>query len=510
MGYSSWAEIEPTATPAERQLKACAEAGEPCVLGPYGSPPPAPEDWKALDPTRHIRANVLQFIVLSQITTKKGIQLTGADIVEPIDFESAKIPFSCTFKNCRSLAEITFANAHLTGTLAFENCCLRALNASNMEITSQLILRDTHFIKEIGIGLMLQGARIGEGAYLAGIKMHSCAKLSGMNIGGALELQNASFSKSKGTDADSYALSLENTQIMAQLAWQNVSCSEGIISFTGSSIATLDDRDRAQGNGPDDIATWAGNAELILNGFTYDQITGATDAKTRLAWLAKGDHLDGEFFPHPYKQLAKVLYDMGHEADAREVLFTLEQKLSIERQNTLRQDIKTLRQTAPETGLDIAQMLLLGIERGKDWLLRSIIGYGYKPFRSLAALILLVFLFWLFTLAAWHTGGFAPNSGVILTSPDWTALGTQHPNAAAAWATLAPAGQDWESFGSFAYALDVVIPIIEFGQTDAWAPSTSRGLAGSILWWARWPFIIAGWIVTALGAAALTGVIQRK
>ncbi|MFV1593971.1 hypothetical protein VWZ88_15560 [Phaeobacter sp. JH20_36] len=55
-----------------------------------------------------------------------------------------------------------------------------------------------------------------------------------------------------------------------------------------------------------------------------------------------------------------------------------------------------------------------------------------------------------------------------------------------------------------------MVPIIDFGQTEAWAPSTTRGPAGVILWWARWAFTLAGWIVTALGAAALTGIIRRE
>jgi hypothetical protein len=29
------------------------------------------------------------------------------------------------------------------------------------------------------------------------------------------------------------------------------------------------------------------------------------------------------------------------------------------------------------------------------------------------------------------------------------------------------------------------------------------------MWWLSWVFTIVGWIVTALGAAAITGVIRR-
>jgi hypothetical protein len=30
------------------------------------------------------------------------------------------------------------------------------------------------------------------------------------------------------------------------------------------------------------------------------------------------------------------------------------------------------------------------------------------------------------------------------------------------------------------------------------------------LWWLRWPLEGAGWLVTALGVAAITGIMQRN
>lgn len=493
MRYSSWDEIEPTATPAERELKTRAETGKYLVLSLFNQIPSPPEDWRTLEPTRHIRADVLRFLILSDTTTENGLMLMGAYISGHLDLSNLTITSKCSFMGCRFEGDINLTYSTIHGIFQLKNSSIASLCAVSANLLGPLNCSGAEFLADEGFALDLQSAEIKGGMFLRGAKLKATAHLSGAQIEGHLDCNGAKFLVNKGT-----ALNLQGIRASI-LQFLDIKTDGGVIDLTSAHVDDL----------TDDPDSWP-TGQMVLNGFTYKRIHGPTDAQTRLKWLEKGERSDGVFFPQPYKQLAKVLHDMGHEADAREVLFTLEKKLAIERQNTLRQDIKTLRQTAPETGLDIARLLTLGMERGKDWLLRSIIGYGYKPFRSLAALVLLVCLFWLFTLAAWHTGGFAPNSGVILTSPDWTALGTQHPNAAAAWAALAPAGQDWESFSSFAYALDVVIPIIEFGQTDAWAPSTSRGLAGSILWWARWPFTIAGWIVTALGAAALTGIIRRE
>jgi hypothetical protein len=193
------------------------------------------------------------------------------------------------------------------------------------------------------------------------------------------------------------------------------------------------------------------------------------------------------------------------------VLYTLEVKLGQERRERLRRVIAEASHTAPLPGLAIAKRLFLCMDHASDWLQRNTVGYGRKPFRSLIVLLGLLVAFWLATIGAWHAGDFAPNSAVILSSQEWRDLDPKtHANAAQDWAENSPTGRDWESFHTFAYAADVVIPIVEFGQTDAWTPSTERGFWGYHLWWLRWVFTIAGWIVTALGAAALTGIIRRE
>ncbi|GAB5433703.1 MAG: hypothetical protein EpisKO_30730 [Epibacterium sp.] len=218
--------------------------------------------------------------------------------------------------------------------------------------------------------------------------------------------------------------------------------------------------------------------------------------------------LEQRILPQPYKQLAKTLHDMGHEADARQVRITLACKL--------RQEARAKLRITPNgdlsTGLhsiwrDILRLCL----GGKDSISLLLTAHGYKPQRSLYALILLFAAATFPAQWAWDEGSFAPNSGPILLSEGWQELARDDDiqNPAAEWANRnAIPGKDWETFNRYAYAADVVIPIVEFGQTEAWAPSTERGLWGYHLWWLRWVFTTLGWIVTALGAAALTGLIR--
>ncbi|MBL4767301.1 MAG: hypothetical protein JKY94_06225 [Rhodobacteraceae bacterium] len=143
-----------------------------------------------------------------------------------------------------------------------------------------------------------------------------------------------------------------------------------------------------------------------------------------------------------------------------------------------------------------------------DWFLRTTVGYGLYPFKSVIALFPLFALATIPAHYAWEEGSKVPNSGPVLVSSGWLEV-ANFSIPAQAW-SLTDSGRDWDTFNRYAWAADLVIPIIDLGQTAAWAPSTERGPWGANLWWARWLLIIAGWIVTALGAAAITGIIRRE
>ncbi|MEM5477456.1 hypothetical protein [Pacificibacter sp. AS14] len=271
----------------------------------------------------------------------------------------------------------------------------------------------------------------------------------------------------------------------------------------------------------DDAASWALVDDLILDGFRYDSISGNTKPtfSERMEWLEKGSVFEGEFRPQPYTQLAETYKRAGHDREAREVRVTLARKLAKEGWYDTHEKwlARELLFEAPYPfgqwiGRLLHKCLRLSVTTSKsfwDWLFRNVVGYGYKPFNSLWFLFGLIVAAWILAYSAWHEGQFAPNSAPILVSKAWTDLEAD-PKAAIKWSTKGNAGQDWETFNSFAYAADIVIPIVEIGQTSAWAPSPARGPWGATLWWARWVFTAAGWIISALGAAAITGVIRRE
>ena len=260
-----------------------------------------------------------------------------------------------------------------------------------------------------------------------------------------------------------------------------------------------------------------------MDGLTYGQVSGAADANQRIAWLEKGSLVEGNFFPQPFTQLAKVWREMGHDGAASKVL--------LRREKLIRKQSRQDATISPNGDVKIAFLSLWRdsiniLSLFFDILLSWLVGYGHRPFRSLGCLILLIVIAIFPAHFAWKEGSFAPNSGPVLTSAGWLGLHAKESNPAEvwsgktepkdwagpdveiAWQDIAP-GRDWETFHPVAYAIDVVIPIIDIGQTGAWAPSTTRGNWGWRLWWLKGVLSVFGWIVTAFGAAAIAGIIRR-
>ena len=100
-----------------------------------------------------------------------------------------------------------------------------------------------------------------------------------------------------------------------------------------------------------------------------------------------------------------------------------------------------------------------------------------------------------------------PNSDLILTSDNWAAIHAAT-NPAEVWKAT-PEGQSWETFNRYVWAADLFVPILDFGQTQAWTPSTNLGLAGDVLWVAKPILIGFGRIVLAFADAGVTGVARR-
>lgn len=459
----TWAEIQKLGgglSPAEKKLVEKCKAGEICWLGDERPEGPSME--------RTIRAEVLRYLILGGCDEcrvhERGVQLVGAWVEGSLDLSFATARGPTSLMCCRFDSGIRCLQARLE-LLDLGGSSVANLNLQGAHVSGHVFLR--HGFK--AQGMMKRGGEV---------------NLAGAVIDGQLACNGGQFEFAGGL-----ALNAERMQVGESFFWRDVAVKAGCVDLTGAQVGDL----------VDNLASWPEAGRNKLDGFTYDRIDGKfTDVVERLKWLSRGTFWRGEFHPQPYTHLAKVYRSMGRDADARTVL--------IERNRLLAQHQRKALRVGPEepTYKDV----VVGWNWFKDFGLRNLVGYGYAPFRSVKWLLILwVAAVWL-AAASWHEGSMVPNSDVILTSADWQAYDSRT-HAGEEWAAATAPGQDWETFHPLAWGADLVIPILDLGQTQAWAPSTTRGRVGWHLWWAQWLLEAAGWIVAGLFAAAVTGIIRK-
>ncbi len=452
-----------------------------------------------------VNAHVEGSVFLRNILSSQEIDLVGIVIEGQLGFQGAQIL-------CSGAYAIAVSDAQIHGGIFFHPRTQEAqehidtpfsatgeVRLNGATIGGLYAQQSTFVATSTGQSLSLGGATVNGAVRLDGCNSTGELLLAGSRISGRLTCERIKLRNDTGHAFNGQAMRVEHSFV-----WKKVEHTSGAISLNGAHVAELDD----------DPKNWPDGDALFLDGFTYDRIKGTVSTSlARMDWLKSGSYFGPEFRPQPYSQYAKFLRDTGHDEDARRVLYTRER---------LRRD--STRAQLSASGHSLAMPINLW-SRFWDTMLRFVVGYGHYPFRSIAALAVLILCTIIPAHFAWEEGSFAPNAAPVLVSDGWKDIAAMEPKPAAVWSgdelptgsTLTPdawkaaaPGRDWETFNRYAYGFDVVIPIIDFGQTDAWAPSTTRQDWGWHLWWARWVLSVMGWIVTALGAAAITGIIRRE
>ncbi|MFG2520821.1 oxidoreductase [Streptomyces sp. NPDC048527] len=181
-------------------------------------------------------------------------------------------------------------------------------------------------------------------------------------------------------------------------------------------------------------------ADIRLAEATYDALAHPLAAVERLDWLRRGT--DG-YLPQPYEQLAAAYRRLGHEDEARTVLLAKQRRR---------------RTTLP------ALLRIWGCIQD------ATVGYGYRPLRA---------GLWLMALLACGASFFATHGPAPLE------VGKAPP------------------FNAVIYTLDLLVPIVTFGQEAAFAP---RGTGQ----WLAYGLTAAGWVLATTVTAGISRAISRQ
>ncbi|MFF6997081.1 oxidoreductase [Streptomyces sp. NPDC008313] len=192
----------------------------------------------------------------------------------------------------------------------------------------------------------------------------------------------------------------------------------------------------------DRASAWPGPGSLQMGGFTYESLVprGAFPLALRLEWVAAAT---AEYNPEPYECLATVLRGCGADEDAREVLLAKQRRR---------------RETLPPAAK------LWGY--AQDWT----VAYGYRPGRAALWMALL-----------WAA------SSLAFTHAD-------HPPIKA---------HEHPSWNAPLFALDLLLPVIDFGQMGYWQ------LSGGWQWLAA-TVVLLGWVLATTVAAGATRLLRRN
>lgn len=514
------AQFEPL-TPAEQKLLDECLRPERIIFGSGDLP-------EADDPETSLRAALLRLLLVAPDSplSEKGLRIRGAWIAGVLDLQGVDCPHDLSLAQCHVDTPIGMVNARLRGVY-LSGCWLAGIEADNARFDGAFFLRSDSVLKG---ELSLAGARVSGDLQLVDVVFEATGQdavfAPSLSVEGSVFLGNYPYSnglstlQSKGAlflsslqaghdvfvshcaispnpdtvnepvfdgseeHGTEIALSLARARIGGILYFRDNQIAGGVVNLAGAEAARLNDEPAGPG------ATYP----VRLDGFRYSDFArhADIDVQARLDWLDRRPR-DTPFTAQPYEQLARVLRDMGHREDARRVLMQKEQRLRAEARAEM---------TSP---------LRRGAAAVRDALLNWTVGYGYRAARVLALAVVLILGLGVFYDAVWRAGDMTPNAAPILVSAGWVAATQSHPaNPGAFWSQKGQAGQDWETFNGFAYAADLVIPIVTLGQESAWAPSTSRSPLGRVGWWLRWFAKALGWIITALGAAAVTGAVRQE
>ncbi len=512
-------------------LDRCTGAGddpEQRCKGP-GNDPAKAQDWP---PERCVSARVLVHFLTAELPGVRRIVLRGVRIDGLIDLADVREVRRLEIHRCR-LDGIALSEATVAGSLSITDSIVTGkVDLLQARIAGYLELSGTH-IQGSGVALLGDRLRVDDAVYLrAGFRAASGIRLIGASIGGQLDACGAWLSgepvalnltsariggelllrgwhppraKRTGFVADGeirlsgaridgaiecggrltagttkIALRANGVEAKSNVALLPLTRIEGDVRIVGSSIgrdlmieaAQLDGLDvtrtkiagvlRFAPAAPpsslklhdtraarleDRIDAWPSARDL--NGLRYESIgavAGEVDElKERRRWLKQTT----PYVPQPFEQLAAVYRAEGHETRARSIALA-------------KQGRRTKR--------------MARWRRPGRWLLWLAVGYGYKPGRAL------------FVVAALLAVGDRLFSGLH-------ADGSLQPRGTGN--TPEP------EFAPVLYTLDLLLPIVNLKQRDAWVAVTQHAQVVSTL------FIIAGWALATAVAAALSGLIKK-
>jgi hypothetical protein len=386
------------------------------------------------------------------------------------------------FKNAGGVA-LNADRIHTQGNVLLSSGFLAEgeVNLAGAQIGNNLACDSGIFKNPPGLALNGDGINVRGFVYLrSGFSAEGEVNLLSAQIGDNLECDAAIFRNPTGK-----ALNADRITVLGNVLLRNGFSATGEVRFVnalikGTLVCTgvrepgslfLNLRSANAGAIHDEKASWPAPGKLGLDGFVYGHISGGiTDVKSRIAWL----ELQKPFTPQPYRQLAKVMRDMGVERGRLRVLYQMEDQLWKE-ENPLSRAL-------------IGRPLSVAV------------GYGYYPLRALVGLLLLVAIGW----------------GVYAGAAAHRAMAPKDAQAYAYFKEKGIPPSYYAPFSPLVFSLENSLPLVKLGQADFWQPDRSpNNVTGTAAGSGRMlavffrAHVLLGWALATLFIAGVSGIVQK-
>ena len=487
-----------------------------------------------------VRAAFIRFLALGgdegAYVGEGGVRLQGAFIEGDLKLEGAEIlPLwlcDCWFEGKISAADARFAQFSLQGSsvgklVAFRSSCRSGIylrdgfeargevNLIGAQITGALSCVGGIFRNAGGVALDCDRAVIGGNVLLRdGFRAEGLVDFVGARVGGHLELTRASL-----LNEGAKAINFDSCTIEGSLFLRDIEEIRGGIDLSGARVGTL----------IDNKATIEKLAHLTLDGLRYERISGPCDSRTRIDWLMRQRPKDigSSFQPQPWEQAASVLRAMGHTEDARAV--AVEKQWARWRAGAIGQ--------RPTRGVSLREAVSNRFANffanGFHWLYGKVAGFGYRPYKVISWMLLAWLTCALLFDAGERRGLFGPTAAALQINPHLahcgapgdtytppTGMGADPvhlrnlPRPVEPWTRCSAFPASHPRFNPWIYSLDLILPVVDLRQDDAWGPIVAtKGGAHPLPWgmWLQvviWLEILIGWLGSLLLVAVLGKLVK--
>ncbi|MGW3306724.1 membrane-associated oxidoreductase [Streptomyces sp. NPDC001073] len=447
-------------------------------------------------PERTVRAHVLRALLLNgpqEAGEIASLSLAGARITGRLDLQYATVDQPVRLRYCHfddvprfyasRLRELNFGDSVLPGLTAHAmrvDGVLRltrsrfrgVVRLAGAKIAGSLFMEGSEIIAPDAEEpvLQLNQAAVGDDLRAAGLRTRGQIRLSGASVAGSVNFNTVDFRNPGDSAVDAEVLAVEGNFLLREARV------EGWVGLRGARITgrlDLSYTSLANPGGPALLASSTTMGELwlresppvqggvvlrnaqidvlllepevlpeqvFLTSLAYTSLIPHETAERRLTMLER----DGDgYVPHAYEELAAAYRRVGDDQAARRVQLAKQRRV---------------RGTRPWYG------------RVWGYVQDATVGYGFRPLRACA---------WLLSLLAIGS----------------LAYGLHHPHALKA--SEAP------HFNPVFYTLDLLLPVISFGQEEAFAPEG---------WYQylAYGLIITGWILATTVVTGVTRTVSRQ